>query len=117
MSLREDAPQPSRLVLTRDTGGKRPYFARILITVSCSRIGTILDVQAYMLRIAHDPMRWKSRDEVNAACPTGKCVFSTRAEADHVAARMNESERAFVQVYHCGFCAQFHIGHRRAQVW
>jgi hypothetical protein len=108
---------PSTNVPTRDTLRSTSLFRPSLITITYLSIGTILDVQGCMLRHAHDRMLRDLRDEGNAACPTGKRVFSTRAEADYVAARTNETERALVHVYHCGFCAQFHIGHQRSHVW
>lgn len=42
---------------------------------------------------------------------TGKKVFTTRKEAAKVAKRIRSLGRGHMQVYHCGFCEQWHIGH------
>ena len=54
--------------------------------------------------------------EPERECPTGKVGFRTRAEADRVRGLANRNERTAMERFRCGFCEQWHLGHRRGRV-
>lgn len=46
-------------------------------------------------------------------CPTGKVGFQARAAADAALRRINRNHAEPMHRFRCGFCGQFHLGHRR----
>lgn len=52
---------------------------------------------------------------VERTCPTGKAPYPTKAAARTHLRRMH-GHRTVMRAFRCGFCNQYHVGHRRGAV-
>ena len=50
-------------------------------------------------------------------CPTGKTPFNTKREARKVSGQANRGQRTNMTVFRCGYCAKYHLGHRRGAIY
>jgi hypothetical protein len=49
-------------------------------------------------------------------CATGKTVYYSKADARAALRRMDPTERTRRNTFRCGFCACWHLGHRRGAI-
>ena len=48
-------------------------------------------------------------------CPTGKTPYRTKREAEAALKQINQHQRRTMHSFRCGYCEQYHLGHRRGE--